>query len=549
MLYRCFLLVFFVLFTVNIYAQTIREELDEFENSTFDLANNIVETTLDDVSVNINRNINRNWEVGSAISNISGDLSGVLNTGITTAGSVINTGITTTGEVINTAIVTLPDVLNTIMNLLVSSQEQLHELERRIGEDIDYLFDTSILRIAREAIATRFGTLAFGGIRSSVQALVGDVSGGVSDNDLTNEDIVTMYNMDSNKDGEISIREMRKAVRKDRRNLPIIQRVFNIVTRSDMREARRDRRDYNSGNINDSNSNSYVYHPTEDGYFSNRTDSNTRENTTGGNDNTNITGNNNINSGNNSSIGSGISNTSGSINENINNNNDSNSNTNSSIGNNNSNVGSSSNNLGIGSIVGNNSTNTENGVESNSTNDDIITFDEVGISIAANALKEMVGEKQEEDCNKVIHDFIVTCADRLGYDNIVALENQGNLTVDTLYADMIPGYNPEILYMEGVEMRERYNVPESIVRILFNRPSTPKMYLLTNEGALEEYPENLRNNTCTQENLPKVCYVNNNDKTDVTILYFGEGKEYCGENRKNDGIITIDYTCDNFNIY
>ena len=330
MLYRYCLLIVFVLFTVNIYAQTVGEELDELENNTFDLANNIVETTLDDVSININRNINRNWEVGSTISDISGDLSGVLNTGITTAGSVINTGITTTGEVINTTIVTLPDVLNTIMDLLVSSQEQLHELERRIGEDIDYLFDTSILNIAREAIATRFGTLAFGGIRSSGQALVGDVS----NNNLTDEDVIAMYNMDSNKDGEISIQEMRQSVRNDRKNLPIIQRVFNILTRSDMMQAMQDRRDYNNGNINNNN---HVYNPTEDGYFSNRTDSNTGGSIAGDNDSPNIADNININNANNSSISSETNNTNESITENINNNSD---------------VDSNSNNLRIGGIVG-----------------------------------------------------------------------------------------------------------------------------------------------------------------------------------------------------
>ena len=140
----CLLIILF-LFIGNVYSQDNRiensrivEELDELEANGFGLANNLIETTFDDVSININRNNNINWEVGSTISDITESLTGVLNTGIITTGSVINTGITTAGSVANTAITTLPETLNAIMELLVSSQEQLHDFERRIGEDINY---------------------------------------------------------------------------------------------------------------------------------------------------------------------------------------------------------------------------------------------------------------------------------------------------------------------------------------------------------------------------------------------------------------------------
>ena len=249
------------------------DEADEFEDNMFELANNFISNTLDDVSININRNNNRNWEVGSTISNISEDIAGVVNTGITTAGDVINTGITTAGGVANTAITTTPQVLNSVMPLLTASQEQLHQLERRIGEDIDYLIDTSILKIARDALAARFGAVAMGGIRNIPRALIGDVSGNaagsirgddqeglnIPDNiqmpeninqpsNLEDYDLYAMLQMDKNQNGKITIREMRQAVRENRKNLPIIQRIFNVLSRKDMREARRDRRDYNKNN-------------------------------------------------------------------------------------------------------------------------------------------------------------------------------------------------------------------------------------------------------------------------------------------------------------
>jgi hypothetical protein len=248
-------------------------EADEFESNMFNLANTFISETLDDVSININRNNSRNWEVGSTSSNIADSLAGVANTGITTAGSVANTGITTAGSVANTGITTTPQVLNSVMPLLTASQEQLHQLENRLGEDIDYLIDTSLLKIARDALAARFGTLAFGGLKSAPRALIGDVSdnangsirgssqGSVNIPDniqmpgninepsyLEDYDLYAMLQMDKNQNGKITIREMRQAVRENRKNLPIIQRIFNVLSRKDMRDARQDRRDYNKNN-------------------------------------------------------------------------------------------------------------------------------------------------------------------------------------------------------------------------------------------------------------------------------------------------------------
>ena len=192
-----------------------------------------------------------------------------MNTGITTTGDVVNTGITTTGSVINTAIETTPQTLTAIMPILVASQEQLHELEDAIGEDINYLIDTSIIKIARDALAARFSTLAFQGVRGIPRALIGDVSSVNLTNDLESVipgniqmptdmnfptnledyDLMAAMLMDTNRDGKIRIREMRQAVKANRKSLTIIQRIFNVLSRRDMRQANQIRRDYNKGRI------------------------------------------------------------------------------------------------------------------------------------------------------------------------------------------------------------------------------------------------------------------------------------------------------------
>jgi hypothetical protein len=506
----CLLIILF-LFIGNVYSQDNRiensrivEELDELEANGFGLANNLIETTFDDVSININRNNNINWEVGSTISDITESLTGVLNTGIITTGSVINTGITTAGSVANTAITTLPETLNAIMELLVSSQEQLHDFERRIGEDINYLLDTSILKILRDALATRFGTLAFGGTRSIGRAVIGDVSGNNIE-DLSEEDIINMYKMDKNHDGKITIREMRQAVRENRKKLNLIQRVFNIVTRLDMLQARQDRKDYNKGNINKGS----VYDPIENGYFSNRPTQGSD-----GNTQNSIQANSNLNS----SIYNDV------------------------------NTNPQSNKQDVSGSSLNNNINVNNQNESGSASNSPITLDHDGISIASDTLSKMVGEKVKGDCNKVIHDFVVTCAEKNKHYKIESLENEsgGNLTADKLLAEIIPGYVKGSVY--SPDLMDNYNIPESIYRILLNRPSNMPdsiKYYVSKDG-IEEV--SLSNTSCRQDVLPKVCYVNENDKTDVTILYFGEGKEYCGENLKNDGVFKIDYMCNDLNI-
>ena len=579
----CIIIVIIIILPIFVYAENsdnvdintpnqnqfnLSEELDEFETNIFDLANNIVGTTLDDVSININRNNTRNWNVGNAISNITDSLAGVLNTGITTAGTVLNTGITTTGSVANTTITTLPDTLNIIMDLLVATQEQLHELEDSIGESMHYFLDTNILKIFRDAIATRFGTLAFGGAGSVGRALVGDVSGSESNNnDLSNEDIIIMYEMDGNRDGKITIREMRQAVKSDRKNLPVIQRVFNTLTRKDMLLARQDRRNYNRNNRDNIiiGGSDYVYTPSD-----NR-DSSDRRNDTGRSgirDNSGGSGVGGVDTGRYIDDGYdyGIDDGNGGIDTGR------------------SGIRDNSGGSGVGGV--------DTGVYIDDGYDYGIDDGNGGIDTGRSGIRDNSGgsgvggvdtgrddydniipndnEREQVDCDKIVHDFVITCSERAGNYKIIELEETSGWTLssDELIETLVPEYhiprysgdNAGIFYSTDI-LASSYNIPTGVYYMLgHNRQSKIYDFLGPGDTYTETYVNTVGrwediestilgdeyyNNTdsCRFSDVPKACFVNKNDNTDVAIFYLLEGA--CGENRKNDGIAEFYYTCNN----
>jgi hypothetical protein len=194
----------------------------------------------------------------SIVNNLIDSHETITNNRIDSRESVINNTIVAANNIITSGINTLPDILPTIMPLLTSSQEQLHNFEARVGERIDYLFRTSILRISREAIAARLELVGREGIKGLPKALIGDVSNEIQRGNilvtsdelrnnainnainenvnrfLTDEDLAIALMMDVDKDGTITLQEMRDFAQKDKKNQPLVQRLLGNLTNRDM---------------------------------------------------------------------------------------------------------------------------------------------------------------------------------------------------------------------------------------------------------------------------------------------------------------------------